>query len=197
MLQFCIISHSVRRFHYSLPEKTVNTSMKIIVSQIPDDGVEIHSIETAHSLGIKPPDLTLDNEVHIDAMVNRQGRVFFVDGTLRTNLHLICSRCAGEFSYPVETDFYCQEEPFTSSDIETEAILHREDMDIDHYRGDEVELNDIFREQVILAIPMHPLCKTECLGLCPKCGQNLNIKKCDCREDITQNPFSVIKNLFK
>ncbi len=171
--------------------------MKIIVSQIPDEGVEIHSIETAKSLGISPPDLTLDNEVQIDAMVSRQGRIFFIDGSLRTSLLLICSRCAGEFSYPVKSEFYCQEEPFGKSEMETEAVLRRGDMDIDHYRGDEVELNDIFREQVILAVPMHPLCKAECLGLCPKCGQNLNIRKCDCREDMMQNPFSVIKNLFK
>lgn len=172
--------------------------MKIIISQIPDEGVEIHGIETANGLGITPMDLTLDNDgVRIDAKVSRQGRVFFVDGSLRTSLRITCSRCAGEFSYPVKSEFYCQQEPLRESDMETEAVLHRGDMDIDHYTGDEVELNDIFREQVILAMPMHPLCKADCRGLCPKCGQNLNIRKCDCVEDKAQNPFSIIKNLFE
>ncbi len=171
--------------------------MKIIVSKIPDEGVAIHSIGTAKSLDIMPSDLILDEDVQIDAMVNRLDRVFFVDGTLRTSLHLMCSRCAGEFSYYVDTKFYCQEEPAGNADTEMEIGLHKGDMDIDHYTGDEVELNNIFREQVILSVPMHPLCKTECRGLCPKCGQNLNVNKCDCREEEAQNPFSVIKKLFQ
>lgn len=171
--------------------------MKIIVSQIPDEGIEIHSVETAKGMGIEPSDLKLNDDVRTDARVSRQGRVFFVDGLLRTSLCLTCSRCAGEFNYPVRAEFYCQEEPVREIDTEKEAVLHRGDMDIDHYAGDEVELNDIFREQVMLAIPMHPLCKADCRGLCPKCGQNLNIKKCDCTEDKAQNPFSIIKNLFE
>ena len=171
--------------------------MKIIVSKIPDEGVEIHSIETARSLGITPSDLILDGDVHIDAMVSRQGRVFFVDAALRTALHINCSRCAGEFSYAVDTQFHCQEEPVKKTDLELDVPLHKGDMDIDQYAWDAVELNNLFREQVILAMPMHPLCKTDCLGLCPKCGQNLNIKKCDCREEEVNNPFSVIKKLFE
>jgi len=171
--------------------------MKIIVSKIPDEGIEINSVETANSLGVKPPDLMLDDDVHIDAVVTRQGRVFFVDGTLRTSLKLVCSRCAGEFSYPVSTDFYCQEEPFSNYDTDMETALHRGDLDIDHYAGDEVELNNIFREQLMLAMPMQALCRPDCLGLCPKCGQNLNIKKCGCKDEEVQSPFSVIKKLFE
>ena len=171
--------------------------MKIIVSKIPDEGVEINSIETANSLGVSMPELMLNDDVHIDAMVSRQGRVFFVDGTLRTTLQLTCSRCAGEFSYPVNTSFYCQEHPFSSPDSDMETALHKGDMDIDHYAGDEVELNNIFREQVILSMPMHPVCKRDCRGLCPKCGQNLNITNCECRDEEELSPFSVIKKLFE
>lgn len=171
--------------------------MKIIVSQIPDEGIEIHGVETAKGLGITPQDLMLDDDITVDAFVRRQGRVFFVDGSIRTALHLVCSRCAGEFTYPVKNGFYCQQEPHYRFEGGTDAVLHREDMDIDHYAGDEVELNDIFREQVLLAIPMHPLCKENCMGLCPQCGQNLNTKNCDCREDKAHSPFSIIKNLFE
>ena len=195
--QFCIILNSVRRLIYALPAKAVNTSMKIIVSKIPDEGVDIHCIETAKSLGVSSPDMMLNGDVHIDAMVTRQGRVFFVDGTLRTSLQLTCGRCAGEFSYHVNTSFYCQEQPFSNSDLDKEAALLKGDMDIEHYAGDEVELNNIFREQVILSTPMHPLCKRDCRGLCPKCGQNLNITNCECRDEEVQSPFSVIKKLFE
>lgn len=171
--------------------------MKIIVSKIPDEGIEIHSVETAKSLGVSPPDLMLDDDVLIDAIVTRQGRVFFVDGTLSASLQLVCSRCAGEFSYPVNTGFYCQEQPLSNSDTDMETALLKGDMDIDHYAGDEVELNNIFREQIMLAMPMHPLCRIDCRGLCTKCGQNMNIKECGCKEEEVQSPFSVIKKLFE
>ena len=171
--------------------------MKIIVSKIPDEGIDVHSTESADTLGIAPSDLALDGNVHIEAMISREGRIFFVDGTIRTTLHLTCSRCAGEFSYPVDTFFHCHEEPVRKGGSEIEAALHKMDMDIDHYSGDEVELNNLFREQLILAIPMHPLCMPDCLGLCPKCGQNLNVKRCDCREEEVSSQFSVIKKLFE
>lgn len=170
--------------------------MKIIVSKIPDEGIEIHSSENAESLNISPSDLILGDDVHIDAMIRREGDIFFVDGMIKTVLSLTCSRCAVEFLHPVDTFFHCHEEPIGNASTEIELALKKRDMDIDHYAGDEVEINTLFREQVMLSIPMHPLCKPDCLGLCPKCGQNLNIGKCDCKEEEVLNPFSVIKRLF-
>jgi len=170
--------------------------MKIIVNKIPEEGIEIHSIENAESLHISPSDLILSDDVHIDAMIRREGDSFFVDGTIKTVLSLTCSRCASDFLYPVDTFFHCREEPVESASKEIELYLRDSDMDIDHYVGDEVEINTLFREQIILSVPMHPLCKPDCLGLCPRCGQNLNIGRCDCREDEVTNPFHVIKRLF-
>ena len=171
--------------------------MKIVVSKIQEEGIEIHSSENAESLNISPSDLILDDDVHIDAMVRREGDIFFVDGTIKTVLRLICSRCAGEFLYPVDTFFHCHEEPVSNASTESEFALKKGDMDIDHYAGDEVEINKLFREQVLLAIPMYPLCKPDCLGLCPKCGQNLNISRCDCQQEEVTNPFIGVKRLFE
>lgn len=170
--------------------------MKIIVSKIPDEGIEIHSSENAESLEISPADLMLGDDVHIDATIRREGEIFFIDGSIKTVLRLTCSRCAVYFSYPVDTFFHCREEPVTSASTEVELALKRNDMDIDHYAGDEVEINTLLREQVILSIPMHPLCKPDCRGLCPQCGQDLNIGRCDCQPEEVVNPFTVIKKLF-
>ena len=45
------------------------------------------------------------------------------------------------------------------------------------------QAHEILREQVLLAIPMKPLCKPECKGLCPRCGVNLNLKDCGCAKE--------------
>ncbi len=156
----------------------------------------MHGNENAESLGISPSDVVLNDRVHIDAMIRREEEVFFVEGTIKTAIRLICNRCAEEFLYDVDTFFHCQEEPLSNENTEADLSLRKRDMDIDHYSDEEVDINRFFREQILLAVPMHPLCKPDCLGLCPKCGQNLNVKKCGCAEEETENPFSVIKKLF-
>lgn len=170
--------------------------MKIIVSKIPEKGIDIHSSETSESLDISPSDLILDDAVCIDATVRRDGDIFFIDGTIKTVIHLTCSRCGGDFSYPMDTFFHCHEEPINRANTEVDLTLKKRDMDIGHYAGEEVELNTLFREQLILAVPMRPLCKPDCLGLCHRCGQNLNINRCDCPPEEVTNPFSAIKKLF-
>lgn len=167
--------------------------MKIIISKIPEDGIEVHSSENAESLDISPSDLIINDDVRIDAIIRREGETFFVDGTIKTVIRLTCSRCAEEFSYNVDTLFYCHEEPVNDADSDPDLSLRKMDMDIDHYTGGEVDINRLFREQVMLEIPMHPLCRPDCLGLCPKCGQNLNIRRCDCPQELPANPFSVLK----
>ncbi len=171
--------------------------MKIIVSKIPEEGIEIHSSENAKSLNINPSDLILEDDVHIDATIRREDKIFFVDGTIKTVLCLTCSRCAREFPYTVDTFFHCHEESVSDTDIEIELALQEGDMDIDRYVGDEVDINSLFREQVILAVPMHPLCKQDCLGLCARCGQDLNTKKCNCQQEEAENPFVALKRLFE
>ena len=171
--------------------------MKIIVSKIPEEGIEVHSRENAKTLAISPSDLILTDDVQIDAMIRREGEIFFVDGTIKTALLLPCNRCAEEFAFTIDTLFHCHEEPMSHATTDSDQSLRKRDMDIDHYAGEEIEINNLIREQVLLSVPMHPLCKPDCLGLCPKCGQNLNIKKCNCVIKETANPFQVVKKLFE
>jgi len=170
--------------------------MKILVCDIPEKGIQINTTVDACDLDISPSEVVLDDRVYIDALITREGDTFFVDGGIKTALHLLCSRCGVEFSYPVETSFHSHEEPVSKASREIELELHTEDMDVDHYSGEEVEINDLFREQVILSVPMHPLCKLDCLGLCPRCGRNLNVNKCDCPPQEIEHPFAVLKKVL-
>jgi uncharacterized protein len=61
--------------------------------------------------------------------------------------------------------------------------------------GDQLELGEMLREQVILAEPMQPLCRVACRGLCPVCGQDLNERPCACPEARQASPFAVLKQL--
>jgi uncharacterized protein len=58
--------------------------------------------------------------------------------------------------------------------------MQEEDVDTSYYRDDQIDLNELLREQFYLALPMKPLCAEGCKGLCPQCGTNLNAGSCTC-----------------
>jgi uncharacterized protein len=64
----------------------------------------------------------------------------------------------------------------SASDEETKL-----EPDFDYYTGEEIILDKIFREQILLELPMSPVCQKDCLGLCPQCGKNKNKEKCVCQ----------------
>jgi uncharacterized protein len=59
----------------------------------------------------------------------------------------------------------------------------------------EIDLTEVVRQNLLLAIPQHPLCRTRCLGLCPTCGKNWNEGPCHCVHDETDPRWDALKNL--
>ena len=63
-----------------------------------------------------------------------------------------------------------------------EMELHGEDLDVYYYEGDEIDVDPFVYEEVMLNMPVRPLCSEACKGICPQCGKNRNTEKCDCPE---------------
>ncbi|KAF0247724.1 MAG: hypothetical protein FD167_2877 [bacterium] len=100
--------------------------------------------------------------------------------------------------YVVIYDLIClAEENLSQTD---ELILERRELDFSFYRDNQLNLDDIVKEQIELAIPMSNLCKEDCLGLCSQCGQDQNLKKCDCASkdvDLRWNALTELKKKFQ
>jgi uncharacterized protein len=90
-----------------------------------------------------------------------------VEGTAR----LRCSRCLEDFETGIRTGFTVEFR---------ERVEGPEDEDVQLYSGDYVDLGEQVRQNLILSLPMKPLCKPDCEGLCPQCGKNLNYGRCSC-----------------
>lgn len=146
----------------------------------------IYGYTEVYDLQENMPVLKLANEevlfnapVKVHLTVTNKGRLL-VSGTIETVFRLLCSRCLAEVDIPVSTDLelvYCHvsEEPGTKAD---EA-----DQDDDScliYDSDVIDLTEPIMENLILALPMKPVCREECKGLCPGCGRNLNEGDCGC-----------------
>ncbi len=78
---------------------------------------------------------------------------------------------------------------------EEEVELHEEDLNTAYYRDHVLDLGDMLREQFYLALPMRPLCRPDCQGLCPQCGADRNVEACQCQSEWVDPRLSVLKAL--
>jgi len=129
--------------------------------------------------------------VHLE----RHGHDILVRGHFEGSLQLNCSRCLTTFSFPVESDFDLLLAPASGRVTEAEEELSKADLDRDFYSGETVNLESIVREQVLLTLPLAPLCAETCRGLCPRCGADLNLEICQCPAEESTSPFVILKNI--
>jgi uncharacterized protein len=120
-----------------------------------------------------------------------------VTGSLVTDVELECRRCLEPFAAPVEMEI--EEEFHPSVDIQTGAKIPVADTEEDATTIDEhhvLDLTEVVRQAIFLAIPMSPLCRADCAGLCPLCGQNLNEGQCQCVSEVVDPRLEVLKQLL-
>lgn len=118
-------------------------------------------------------------------------------GQLHTSVELVCSRCLDEFSLPLK--FNLEEEFRPTIDIVTGAMLPISEDDEAATRIDEhheLDLTEVVRQDILLALPPNPICRTKCLGLCPTCGKNWNEGPCDCKRDEIDPRWQSLKELL-
>jgi len=127
--------------------------------------------------------------------IEKDGARFRLAGSLRTALQLACSRCLESFTMPVNAAFDLRYQPRTSNAGEGEREIQEDDLSTAYYDDESIDLGQLMREQCYLAVPMKPLCREECLGLCPVCGTNLNRGACSCRRDWEDPRLAVLKKL--
>lgn len=118
--------------------------------------------------------------VELDFDIHKDKDKFRLVGHLRTELELTCSRCVEPYRYPVDAVFDHRYLPGSEAATEQDREIAEEDLETSYYADDQIDLGELMREQFYLALPMKPLCREDCQGLCPQCGTNLNTGTCDC-----------------
>jgi len=103
-----------------------------------------------------------------------------VTGELHTRLELACARCLEPVHEDIAREFDLFYRPLASVTKEEEERLKLDDTEIAFFEGEGMFLADILAEQVLLSLPMKAICRSDCRGLCPQCGVNLNNEECRC-----------------
>lgn len=116
-----------------------------------------------------------------------------VRSELTTAVELECDRCLEPFIQKIE--FAIEEEFHPTIDVNTGALLpyDEEETRIDEHHI--LDLTEVIRQSIFLALPMHPVCRLNCLGLCDQCGQNLNEGPCDCKASTVDPRLEILKKL--
>jgi uncharacterized protein len=125
---------------------------------------------------------------------------FRVVGRVQAELELPCSRCLEPYRMTVDAPLDLRYWPESERDVEethADQDVTTEDADASYYRDDTLDLGELLREQFYLAMPMKPLCREGCLGLCPQCGADRNTSPCGCRAEWGDPRLAVLKGLVE
>lgn len=142
---------------------------------IPDSGLEQELKISATHL-----DDIIKDDVQVFLKIFKAGDTVLVSGKAKAEASLSCSRCLEKFSYPLDVKFEVEYVPLRELIEVGEHELTREELDVSFYKNDQIDIDELVREHLLLAVPMKPLCKSNCKGICPKCGKNLNENLCEC-----------------
>jgi uncharacterized protein len=149
-------------------------AMIIRVSQLEEQGLRIDDVE-ALAPALTDPSWRLESAA---LEVEADGADVFVRGRLVATVPQTCGRCLETFPAHVEVpvDVRLVPRPTGGDSVELDA----DDLDVDFYADDRLDLGRVVETETTLALPMKPLCRPECRGLCAVCGANRNVVPCTC-----------------
>jgi uncharacterized protein len=176
--------------------------MKLSLSQIDDDLQTVGQVLEEDFLkevltGRHSTDLSVQGAHHVTLHVQRSGLDILLHSQFSLQLQTDCALCLRTFELkvPVRFSLTLKPGPQESREIPEELELTREDLEDSHYTGDTIDLAEILREQIILALPMYPKCSEACKGLCPGCGVDRNKESCRCDEGNVDPRWAKLKVL--
>lgn len=147
-------------------------------------------------LGLDVEGVGLVGPTRIQARFTNEGDCIDVKGRLTTGIRLECNRCLKEFTYPLGREFHLDYFKGRPEIHKGELELKEGDFEKVYYRGDQINLLDEIKNEVVLGIPMKPLCQDDCPGLCPVCGQDLGKARCSCQQEGIDPRLAKLKELL-
>jgi uncharacterized protein len=116
-------------------------------------------------------------------------------GRLSAGLELQCARCLEPVRQDVSRQFELLYRPLGADAGRDELSVTDAEAEIGYYQGEGVLLEDVLREQVLLALPLKTVCREDCKGLCPLCGKNLNQEQCSCEVPLDDPRWAALKDI--
>ncbi|MFC1888431.1 DUF177 domain-containing protein [Thermodesulfobacteriota bacterium] len=175
--------------------------MNLRVEEVPEDGREIilDDIDEDEARAFiergREVDLKLLDAPRGCVRASRSEERVYLDGTVEDNVRTVCCRCLEPFELPLAVRFESTLAPPPKGTVEMDVELSGEDLETAVYYGSSIDLAGIILEQLVVNLPIKPLCSDACKGLCPRCGVNRNTENCGCVDREVDPRFAILKKL--
>ncbi len=166
--------------------------MKIIINEIPSEGLQIRVLEEGRFESVKAV-----SPYEAILKVMKEGEDVFLSGTVKCNIELHCSRCLNPYTLGINSPLDIVLSPAKLVAQEGYYELQKNELDVSFYKDSTIDIDDIVNEQLYLNIPMKPLCSNDCKGICPECGTDLNKTQCSCHINKIDERFKILEKLIK
>ncbi len=143
-------------------------------------------------------DVRFEQPLDFRLRIQVSGQIVEVDGNFRSEVVLKCGRCLQAFQQEVSSEFSLTFTPHVADEsdtVEEEVELESDELGLIFYHDELIDLLEPLQDQVIMSLPISPVCNDACLGLCMECGGNLNSEKCDCTKKLFNNKFATLASL--
>jgi uncharacterized protein len=135
--------------------------LTVVIRHIPPEGMPLNGQLSADELSLGFEGVTAAGALEYDLCAEVVSKELLVRGSLRLSVQFVCSRCLAPFRADVRSAAYSFNRRVTDEE-------------------ETIDLTESVREDIIMALPLKPLCSQGCRGLCPRCGGDLNVQQCSC-----------------
>jgi uncharacterized protein len=168
--------------------------MKIELDRLQELGGRFSHIYQPQELSLDDEDAALAEPADVRGSIKRSGEAVDLRGELRATIEVSCGRCLKPVRIPVNADFEERLIPAVSWSGEPQHELTEDDLNLSVFDGEAIDLDELVREEILLAVPGHVLCREDCQGLCPGCGIDRNLGTCQCETKEIDSRWEELKD---
>jgi uncharacterized protein len=170
--------------------------------------LELHEVEFSQEF--RPQVIDFGPDIRLQTPLRASGRAQLIEerrgrksavedirliGDYSTRIEVRCARCLEPVSRDLASQFDLLYRPLGVDAGPDERAVQPAETEIGYYQGEGLLLEDVLREQVLLAVPIKLICSEQCRGMCPRCGQNLNVEQCACAEPLASDRWAALKDI--
>ena len=168
--------------------------MRIELEKLEDGKGSFANVYRPDDLNPVDERVRLTEAASVTGNVRRAGHEVFVNGHVETRVQVECDRCLKPVELPVSVDFALEYIPGADYESGFATALSEEQMSVDVFDGEAIDVDEIVKEQILLALPARTLCLEDCKGICPECGIDLNTGQCNCSAEAVDPRWAALKS---
>ncbi len=171
--------------------------MKVDLTKLENARTSFDFILNPFEIDLESEEIKLLEDVKVTGNLTKHIAQTDVEGDISSKIEIDCSRCLNKIESELKFEFsaaFVAPEHYTE---QNEKELDSDELEVSIIENEEIDLKELVREQVLLAMPTQILCKDDCKGLCGVCGANKNLIDCKCIEKEIDPRWSALKNFKK